>query len=158
MVVLLDGEGAFFKDELLQLGEEGGRSAANQLYSGLDSCLLKHLPSLNSPKIMIKIYLNVRAFGESCVRGGIISDPTTLQDFIRGFNETISYSEIVDIGCGKNKASDKIQGKLEPLFLLSFLMRGSHELMLIVSLAETFQVFLYNCHCHHILFGCASNS
>lgn len=34
-----------------------------------------------------------------------------------------------------------------------------HELIVFhFSLAETFQVFLYNCHCHQIFLGCASNS
>ncbi|KAJ6144760.1 hypothetical protein N7470_008655 [Penicillium chermesinum] len=131
VVVLLDGEGSFFKDDLLQLGEEGGRSAARQLYSGLNSYLLKQLPSINSPKIMIKIYLNMKSFGDLCVRAGVISDPTILQDFIRGFNETTSFRKLWILGLAR----------IRPVIRF-----------------RTFQVFLYNCHCHQIFLGCASNS
>lgn len=109
-MVLLDGEGIIFKDEFLQLGEEGGRNAATQLYTAMHTYLLKNLPSVNVPKIILKLYLNVKGFTETCVRSGILADPSTVHEFIRGFNETMSYSEIIDIGSGKNRAYDKIQG------------------------------------------------
>ncbi|KAJ5803229.1 uncharacterized protein N7503_005679 [Penicillium pulvis] len=132
VVVLLDGEGIIFKDEFLQLGEEGGRNAATQFYTAMHTYLLQNLPSVNVPKIILKLYLNVKGFTETCIRSGILADPLTVHEFIRGFNETMSYSEIIDIGSGKNRAYDKIQ--------------------------EMFQVFLYNCHCHQVFVGCASNT
>ncbi|KAJ5980779.1 hypothetical protein N7481_008077 [Penicillium waksmanii] len=114
VVVLLDGEGIIFKDEFLQQGEEGGRNAAKQLYTALHTYVTANLPNIKVPKLLTKIYLNVRVFSEI------------------GFNETMSFSEIVDIGSGKNKALDKMK--------------------------ETLQVFLYNCHCHQIFLGCPSNT
>lgn len=54
--------------------------------------------------------MNVKSLGEICARSGITSEPAAIHDFVRGFNETMSHSEIVDIGSGKNKAYDKIQG------------------------------------------------
>ncbi|KAJ5279118.1 hypothetical protein N7478_004490 [Penicillium angulare] len=110
VVVLLDGEGIIFKDEFLQLGEEGGRSAAKHFCTGMHTYLVNNLSSITTPKIIVKLYLNVKGFVETCVRSGTISDPATVHDFIRGFNETMSYSEIVDIGSAKNKANEKIQG------------------------------------------------
>lgn len=110
VVVLLDGEGMVFKDEFLQLGEEGGRNAAIQLYTSLHSYMTTNLPSITAPKLLTKIYLNVKGFGEMCARTGAVSDSSAILDFIRGFNETMSFSEIVDVGCGKNKAFDKIHG------------------------------------------------
>ncbi|CEJ58255.1 C-x8-C-x5-C-x3-H type zinc finger protein [Penicillium brasilianum] len=132
VVVLLDGEGIIFKDEFLQGGEDGGRNAADQLYAAIHSYLKSYLPSVTTPKIMMKIYLNAKGFGEQCARNGILPDSGAIHDFIRGFNETMSCSEIVDVGSGKNSAHNKIQ--------------------------ETFQVFLYNCHCHQIFVGCPSNT
>lgn len=110
VVVLLDGEGIIFKDEFLQAGEEGGRNAADQLYAAIHSYLKSNLPNVNTPKIMMKIYLNARGFGEQCARNGILTEPSAIHDFIRGFNETMSCSEIVDVGSGKNSAHNKIQG------------------------------------------------
>ncbi|KAJ5894062.1 hypothetical protein N7495_005753 [Penicillium taxi] len=132
VVVLLDGEGIIFKDEFLQLGEEGGRNAAKQLFSSLHSYLLANFPSINTPKIITKIYINLKNLVELCTRSGIVPEPVVIYDFIRGFNETMPLFEIVDIGSSKNKAYDKVY--------------------------ETFQIFLYNCHCHQIFLGCASNS
>lgn len=152
VVVLLDGEGIIFKDEYLQHGEEGGRSAAKQLEAGLRSYLSKNLPSINEPKLLTKLYLNVKGLGELCSRSGLISDAAAIHDFVRGFNETMSFSEIVDVGCGKNKAYDKIQG------LCNTMLHGTDKSELIDLLTETFQVFLYNCHCHQIFLGCPSNN
>ncbi|KAJ5098150.1 hypothetical protein N7532_005151 [Penicillium argentinense] len=132
VVLLLDGEGIIFKDEYLQQGEEGGCNAAKQLYTSLNKYLTTNLPNIKVPKLLTKIYLNVRTFSELCTRAGLVSDPSTIHDFIRGFNETMSFSEIVDIGSGQNKALDKMK--------------------------ETLQIFLYNCHCHQIFLGCPSNS
>ncbi|KAJ5811604.1 hypothetical protein N7474_007905 [Penicillium riverlandense] len=132
VVVLLDGEGIIFRDDFLQLGEQGGRSAAKQLWATLEAYVAETFPSVISPKIMTKIYLNVKGFGEMCARNGITSEPTTINDFIRGFNESLSFFEIVDIGAGKNKAHDKIR--------------------------ESLKLYLYNCHCHQIFLGCPSTS
>lgn len=110
VVVLLDGEGILFKDEYLQQGEEGGRSAAKQLEAGLRAYLTTNLPSINEPKLLTKVYMNVKSLGETCARSGIISEPGAIHEFVRGFNETMSFSEIVDVGSGRNIAYDKIQG------------------------------------------------
>lgn len=110
VVILLDGEGIIFKDEFLQLGEEGGRKAAQQFQTSMHTYLVKNLPSIHTPKLMTKIYLNVKGFGELCARSGLMSDASAAHEFIRGFNETMSFSEIVDIGSSKNKSLDKIQG------------------------------------------------
>ncbi|KAJ5102090.1 hypothetical protein NUU61_004312 [Penicillium alfredii] len=132
VVLLLDGEGIMFKDEFLQLGEQGGRNAAKQLWTSLQAYVTGNFPSIHTPKIMTKIYLNVKGFGDTCARSGIFAEPSTIQDFIRGFNESMSFFEIVDVGTGKNKAHDKIR--------------------------ESFKLYLYNCHCHQIFLGCPSNN
>lgn len=111
VVILLDGEGIIFKDEFLQQGEEGGRNAAKQLSTALNTYLTTNLSNINIPKLLTKIYMNVRVFGEMCTRSGIIADPSGIHDFIRGFNETMSFSEIVDIGSSKNTVLDKMKGK-----------------------------------------------
>lgn len=114
VVILLDGEGIIFKDEFLQLGEEGGRKAANQFHTAMHAYLTKSLPSIHTPKLMTKIYMNVKGFGELCARSGLVTDAAAIHDFIRGFNETMSFSEIIDVGSGKNKSLDKIQGLCSP--------------------------------------------
>lgn len=110
VVILLDGEGIIFKDEYFQQGEEGGRNAAKQLEAGLRSYLSTNLSSINEPKLLTKVYLDVRGLGELCARTGLIADAASIHEFVRGFNETMPHSEIVDIASGKRKAFHKIQG------------------------------------------------
>ncbi|KOS37219.1 hypothetical protein ACN38_g11995 [Penicillium nordicum] len=131
VVLLLDGEGIIFKDEFLQLGEQGGRNAAKQLWKSLQGYVTTILSTLTEPKIMTKIYLNVKGLMETYIRGGIALESSTISEFIRGFNESASFFEIVDVGTGKNKAHDKIK--------------------------EAFKLYLYNCHCHQLFLGCPSN-
>lgn len=99
-----------FKDEFLLLGEQGGRNAAKQLWKSLQSYVATNLPTIAEPKIMTKIYLNVKGLLDTYNRGGMTVEISTISDFIRGFNESASFFEIVDVGTGKNKAHDKIKG------------------------------------------------
>ncbi|KAG0161163.1 hypothetical protein PDIDSM_8696 [Penicillium digitatum] len=131
VVLLLDGEGIIFKDEFLQLGEQGGRNAAKQLWKSLQGYVTTILSTITEPKIMTKIYLNVKGLVETYFRGGIALEASTVSEFIRGFNESASFFEIVDVGTGKTKAHDKIK--------------------------EAFKLYLYNCHCHQLFLGCPSN-
>lgn len=113
VIVLLDGDGMMFKDEYLQRGEQGGHHAAKQLYAVLEHYLAGNFPSLTSPKIMTKLYVNLKGLSDACVRGGIISDPSILDDFVRGFNGSMPLFDLVDIG-SKDKAQEKIGGMHVP--------------------------------------------
>ncbi|KAJ0418947.1 hypothetical protein BJY00DRAFT_171535 [Aspergillus carlsbadensis] len=132
IVVLLDGDGMIFHDELLQLGEEGGRKAAKELSSSVEAYVDENFPSIISPKTITKLYVNMKGLCDSCVRGGITTDPSILDDFARGFNSSYPLFDLVDIGSTKDAAHDKIK--------------------------ETFKLHLYNCHCHQIFLGCSDES
>lgn len=99
---------------------------------------------------MTKIYLNVKGLVETYNRGGINLEISTISDFIRGFNETTSFFEIVDVGTGKNKAHDKIKGMWYSLWWQNSLLIRFHP-------TEAFKLYLYNCHCHQLFLGCPSN-
>lgn len=118
MVVLLDGDGMMFKDEFLQRGEQGGQIAAKQLYTLLEDYLAGNFPSLISPKIMVKLYVNLKGLSDACVRSGIVGDPSLLDDFARGFNGNTPLFDLVDIG-SKDKAQVKIGGMQSPFHLVA---------------------------------------
>ncbi|KAL4878870.1 hypothetical protein BJY04DRAFT_194781 [Aspergillus karnatakaensis] len=132
VIVLLDGDSMIFKDELLQLGEEGGRKAANELLSVVDDYVANNFPSIISPKIVTNMYVNMKGLCEACVRGGITTDPSVLDDFARGFTSSYPLFNFVDVGPGNDAAHDKIK--------------------------EIFKLNLYNCHCHQIFMGCSDES
>ncbi|EAU37295.1 predicted protein [Aspergillus terreus NIH2624] len=132
IVVLLDGGGIMFKDEYLQMGAQGGRNAAAKLHAALQEYVTGSFPGINSPKIITKMYVNLKNLGELCVRGGITTEPSLIEEFARGFNGSFPQFDLVDIGVDKESAHDKI--------------------------AEAFKLNLYNCHCHQIFLGCSQDN
>ncbi|BCS01870.1 CCCH zinc finger protein [Aspergillus luchuensis] len=130
IVVLLDGTGIIFKDEFLQRGEEGGKVAANKLAVALKDYVASNFPGLDNPKIITRMYVNLKGLSEMCVRGVISTDPSSIEGFAKGFNNGHPLFDLVDTGL--DNAHDKI--------------------------AEAFKVNLYNCHCHQIFLGCADTN
>ncbi|PWY79100.1 C-x8-C-x5-C-x3-H zinc finger protein [Aspergillus eucalypticola CBS 122712] len=130
IVVLLDGTGIIFKDEFLQKGEEGGKVAANKLAVALKDYVASNFPGLDNPKIITRMYVNLKGLSEMCVRGVISTDPSSIEGFAKGFNNGHPLFDLVDTGL--DNAHDKI--------------------------AEAFKVNLYNCHCHQIFLGCADTN
>ncbi|GFN12620.1 hypothetical protein ABZX51_008229 [Aspergillus tubingensis] len=130
IVVLLDGTGIIFKDEFLQRGEEGGKVAANKLAVALKDYVASNFPGLDNPKIITRMYVNLKDLSEMCVRGVISTDPSSIEGFAKGFNNGHPLFDLVDTGL--DNAHDKI--------------------------AEAFKVNLYNCHCHQIFLGCADTN
>ncbi|KAL4807658.1 hypothetical protein BDV18DRAFT_151607 [Aspergillus unguis] len=132
IIVLLDGDGIIFKDEFIQQGEEGGRRAAKDLSFAVEDYVSDKFPSIISPKIVAKMYVNMKALCDTLVRAGVTTDSSILDEFARGFNSSFPLFDLLDVGSGKNAAHDKIK--------------------------ETFKLHLYNCHCHQIFLGCSDES
>jgi hypothetical protein len=99
-----------FKDELLQLGEEGGRRAAKELSFAVENYVADNFPTIISPKIVTKMYVNMKALCDACIRIGVVMDPSLLDEFVRGFNSSFPLFDLIDVGTGKNAAHDKIKG------------------------------------------------
>ncbi|GLA95137.1 hypothetical protein AtubIFM61612_009593 [Aspergillus tubingensis] len=143
IVVLLDGTGIIFKDEFLQRGEEGGKVAANKLAVALKDYVASNFPGLDNPKIITRMYVNLKDLSEMCVRGVISTDPSSIEGFAKGFNNGHPLFDLVDTGL--DNAHDKIA--------------GTHQDFLVQDTCiEAFKVNLYNCHCHQIFLGCADTN
>lgn len=110
IIILLDGDGMIFHDEFLRNGEQGGKDAANQLWAALTQYVARNLPNVSSPKIITRIYANVKGLANACHQAGIIDNPAVMNDFVRGFNESRLLFDFVDVGSGKDRADDKIAG------------------------------------------------
>ncbi|PGH01793.1 hypothetical protein AJ80_08959 [Polytolypa hystricis UAMH7299] len=132
LLVLIDGDGMIFQESFLRQGEQGGRDAANLLWNAIRDYAARNLPNLPSPKIITRVYANLRGLAEASCKAGIIERPKQLDDFARGFNGSRRLFDFVDVGAGKDMADDK--------------------------LAEVFKMNLYNCHCHQIFLGCSHDN
>ncbi len=70
-----------------------------------------NLPDLPSDiNIVARIYANTKGLAETCARAGIVSKPSTVEDFTRGFTRARHLFDFVDVGHGKDRADDKISG------------------------------------------------
>lgn len=99
-----------FRDELLQQGEEGGRKAAYDLSFAVEDYVTANFPSIISPKIVTKMFVNMRALCDACVRAGVTTDSSIPEEFARGFNSSFPLFDLMDVGSAPNAAHDKIKG------------------------------------------------
>jgi hypothetical protein len=109
--VLLDGDGMIFNEDLLQQGERGGKEAASQLWTAMNDFIQQALPHLSSPKILARIYANVKGLGDVLQKSSIVDRASLFEDFARGFNGSKLLFDFIDVGAGKDKADDKITGQ-----------------------------------------------
>ncbi|EEA29015.1 hypothetical protein TMatcc_002624 [Talaromyces marneffei ATCC 18224] len=127
VIVLLDGDKTLFLDQYIRAGEQGGKDAANKLAADLGEYVSEHLPNVASPKIVVRIFANVKGLGNTYHQAAIIDKTLVMDDFVRGFNESGLLFDFIDVGQGKGSAEDKI--------------------------SETLKLNIYSCHCHQIYLG-----
>ncbi|MCJ1411249.1 hypothetical protein MMC19_005337 [Ptychographa xylographoides] len=133
ILVLIDGDGMIFEDHYIQGGEEGGKEAASMLWGAVRDYVHQNIPGLPSDyKIVARVYANLNGLSDACNKAGIIDNPHLMREFARGFTGTKQLFDFIDVGSGKDRADDKV--------------------------SELLKLYLYNCHCRHILFGCSHDN
>ncbi|KAL8874829.1 MAG: hypothetical protein Q9198_006729 [Flavoplaca austrocitrina] len=133
VLVLIDGDGMIFEDDLLRKGELGGKEAAAGLWNGIKDHVHNRLPDIPSDcRIMARIYANMKGLSEVCWRAGLVEKASLVEEFYRGFTGSKILFDFVDVGPGKDRADEKIN--------------------------ELFRLHLGNFHCQHIFFGCSHDN
>jgi hypothetical protein len=132
VTVLLDGDNMIFTKELLTQGENGGKEAANMIFEIVSAFIAENLHHLDSPRIVVKIYANIKGLSEHLAKLKIIEKPVTFEEFVRGMNSTQLLLDFVDAGPRPDSAKEK--------------------------LADQLQINVYDCHCHQVILGCSSQS
>lgn len=94
-----------FDDYLIQKGEKGGKEAANLIWAAVNEFVARQLPHLSSPKIVTRIYANVKGLSDVLCKAGIIDNPSTFEAFTKGFNDKLLF-DFVDVGSGKKDMAD----------------------------------------------------
>ncbi|DAA73113.1 TPA_exp: CCCH zinc finger DNA binding protein [Trichophyton benhamiae CBS 112371] len=122
VIALLDGDGMIFRDSLVQQGEKGGKDAANQLWLAIRDYTSETFTNIHSPKIVARIYANVRGLGETLFKAGIIDKLSVFEDFVRGFNGGRLLFDFVDVGSGSYRVT-----KFETLFRESKITPSSNH-------------------------------
>ena len=100
-----------FDDNLIKQGEIGGGDAAVSLSSAVRDYVHQTIPDLSSDyKIVTRVYANLKGLGDVCHKAGILTKPSTIEDFARGFTGSKHLFDFVDVGIGKDRADEKISG------------------------------------------------
>ncbi|CAG8956939.1 hypothetical protein HYFRA_00011989 [Hymenoscyphus fraxineus] len=106
IMVLIDGDGMIFNDELVALGLEGGKQAANLLRN----TVLQHCSELtNEIEIMAKVCANVSGLTNAMRRNGSLANSDDLREFTLGFTQGKASFDFIDVGHGKERADSKIK-------------------------------------------------
>ncbi|KAF1814882.1 hypothetical protein P152DRAFT_236851 [Eremomyces bilateralis CBS 781.70] len=136
VLILLDGDGIVFADELLAEGEDGGRKAAglfeSQIRDFLEQSPNPNLSSIPHARIVCRLYVSMKSFSEVCYRAGLASRPEIVEQFFRGFTKSKLLFDSIDVGHGKDRADEKIR--------------------------ENFKLNLFDPHCRQIILGCSHDN
>jgi hypothetical protein len=116
VLVLIDGNGMIFHQNLLNKGIEGGQIAANAINNAVLDWARTNVPETpDEVKAVVRVYANVRNIADGCAKAGIITYPGQLEDFVRGFTSTDPLFDFVDVGTAKDAADEKVVGEYSRL-------------------------------------------
>lgn len=102
-----------FDNELIKAGEAGGRKAASLLHANILNYIQREATNIPmDAKIVCRIYANVRGLADVLVRAGVCETTETVEQFTHGFTRGKTLFDFVDVGAGKDRADEKIIGKL----------------------------------------------
>lgn len=115
VVMIIDGDGAKFRDEFFRNGDHGGGLAAQELKSQIKSHLRQRYPDTNIENwsIIVNFYANMDGLAKTLASRRILSLVPDLQRFASGFGRANSLFSFVDVGYGKDKADHKCREMLK---------------------------------------------
>lgn len=108
IVVLIDGDGAKFLDELLQNPVQGAADAAQSLNQEV-KFFLKDTPlgAMNIP-IFVRIFANLNGLAKSLHRSSVIAAPDDMRTFAEQFTISRAEFDFINVGHGKENADYKM--------------------------------------------------
>ncbi|KAK0666922.1 hypothetical protein QBC41DRAFT_145098 [Cercophora samala] len=113
--VIIDGDGAVFDEELIALGEEGGKKAAHELHAKLKEHMQEECDLHNIDNIFVHVVLNAQGLSSALVQSGTLptADYGAVGKFGRGFCRAQPLFSFTDVGGGKEQADHKVRKLFE---------------------------------------------
>lgn len=117
VVMIIDGDGAKFRDDYFRAGDDGGGQAAQQLKTQIRLQLQETYrnTSIDNWNILVFFYANMNGLAKCLASRRILNTWTDLQKFASGFGRANSLFSFVDVGYGKDKADHKCQAMLKQM-------------------------------------------
>jgi hypothetical protein len=109
--VIIDGDGAVFREELISQGEQGGIVAAHELHSEIEN-YLKDTHSYSQLEVFVQVVLSMEGLSKALFNSGTLKNTderSILSKFARGFSSASPLFSFVDVKYGKERADNKIR-------------------------------------------------
>lgn len=121
VVMIIDGDGAKFRDDFFRDGDNGGGFAAQELKGQIRRHLQAKYPdtSIDNWNIIVHFYANMDGLAKALASRRILSNCADLQKFASGFGRANSLFSFVDVGYGKDKADHKCREMLKVMLHVS---------------------------------------
>lgn len=122
VLVLVDGDGYIFNEDLIGKGIEGdssaerlargGTNAARQLNDAIKASLRRK--GLEHCQVMVRVYANVAGLSKALAKAGLVgAEKRSFAPFIASFNRSSGLSDFVDAGELKENADFKLRALLQ---------------------------------------------
>ncbi|KAI2633313.1 hypothetical protein GGS21DRAFT_520064 [Xylaria nigripes] len=108
VVVLIDGDGAKFRDDFLRDPRQGAAKAAWKLKEAVKEAGVDH----NMP-MLVRVYANINDLAKSLRISGIIEFDDSLQTFAEQFTNSHADFDFINVGKGKENTDSKIRRLLD---------------------------------------------
>ncbi|KAI1816528.1 hypothetical protein GGS20DRAFT_537304 [Poronia punctata] len=104
VVVLIDGDGAKFREEFLRDHEQGAARAAWKLKEAV-----KNANGGHDIPIIVRVYANVNDLARSLRLSGVTDQDDSLRLFAQNFTNTTADFDFINVGKGKENTDSKIR-------------------------------------------------
>ncbi|KAF2734279.1 hypothetical protein EJ04DRAFT_577050 [Polyplosphaeria fusca] len=97
ILVLVDGNGYVFNDELAKEKEEGGMKAARMLNDAVEKHLRESLPRIRNCRVIVRIYADVTNLSKQLAKAKLVGmEKRSIAAFTAGFTRAMDLFDFVD--------------------------------------------------------------
>ncbi|KAH7068645.1 hypothetical protein FB567DRAFT_482944 [Paraphoma chrysanthemicola] len=97
VLVLIDGDGYIFNDELIRDKEEGGMRAARMLNDAVEKYLQQSVPEARNARVVVRIYADLTNLSKQLAKAKLAGlEKRSLAPFSAAFTRAISLFDFVD--------------------------------------------------------------
>jgi len=111
VVVLIDGDGAKFTEELLQSQDKGGAEAAFRLNKAVREYVAATDPELceDDTPVVVKIWANLGGLTNALHKDGSVKTRFQMSEFAEHFSRSRAEFDFINVGRGKENADMKMR-------------------------------------------------
>ncbi|KAJ5180503.1 hypothetical protein N7492_003713 [Penicillium capsulatum] len=116
VVVLVDGDGAIFQDDLLARPKEGANEASRRIVQAVKESLRDDPLEQEDITILVRIFANLNDLGKTLHLSNIIPQRTDLITFAEHLTTSRGEFDFINVGPGKENADSKMRKMLDHFY------------------------------------------